>query len=151
MRERSDATCCIQRCGAVEFAIRRCLTRCGAATYTLTEQKGGRMTTPVMHSCRAHVPEVDLWEAGHLYPSWANTARLAALTETPLAELLRDDDEGIQLPYARCGQHVIAAKFRRRYLPGVVSLSVSEHPKSASITAARQIASQEMEAQLGLR
>lgn len=100
-------------------------------------------------ACDAREPEVDMWEAGVLYPSWSNIVRLSALTGTALSELLRDDDQGIQLPYARCVPALAATQFRRRYLPELVSLTVAAHPDSAPIEIARQIAADHLRASIG--
>jgi len=35
-------------------------------------------------ACGANEPDVDLWEAGKLYPTWEQTQALAALTEQPI-------------------------------------------------------------------
>lgn len=38
----------------------------------------------VDEQCGAHEPEVDLWEAGKLYPSWSQVEALARLVDFPL-------------------------------------------------------------------
>lgn len=80
----------------------------------------------------AEVQEVDLWEAGGVYPKWEHVVRFAALSDTPLAELLRDDDDPDTrirvLPYARHPIQTWHNDLRTRYLPEIVHETVSVHP-----------------------
>lgn len=90
-------------------------------------------------ACGAEEPEVTLWEAGQLYPSWENTVRLAALTGTPLMELLSREDLGPDESFARCGNAVFGKELRAGYLPALVELTVAAYPDRASLPAAAAV------------
>jgi len=85
------------------------------------------------------VQEVDLWEAGGVYPKWAQLVRFAALTNTPLAELLSANDDPDTrtrvLPYARHPIQQWRNELRSRYLPEIVLETVSVHPEGRWLNA----------------
>lgn len=90
-------------------------------------------------ACGAAEPEVDLWEAGHLYPSWENTVRLAALTGTPLEVLLSREPMGPDTSFARCGNSLFGKELRQSFHPALVELTVAADPGHASMSAASAI------------
>lgn len=90
-------------------------------------------------ACGATEPEVDLWEAGQLYPSWENTVRLAALTGTLLEALLSREPLAPEPTFTRCGNSLFGKELRQSFLPALVELTVSADPAPASVSAASSI------------
>ncbi|AMM22891.1 hypothetical protein AX769_22425 (plasmid) [Frondihabitans sp. PAMC 28766] len=90
------------------------------------------------------VQEVDLWEAGGVYPKWEQLVRFAALTDTPLTELLNTDDDpdtrARVLPYARHPIQQRRNELRRCYLPEIVHETVSVHPGGRWLNASVDLA-----------
>ena len=93
-------------------------------------------------ACGADEPEVDLWEAGKLYPSWENTVRLAALANIPLEELLSREGLGPDTSFVRCGNAIFAKELRQSFLPALVDLTVAADPRRATVGAASAIVSE---------
>lgn len=62
----------------------------------------------VDEACGAREPDVDRWESGDLYPSWAQLCALAELTEVTVAYFVRPASEAIDASWTTLRFHTKA-------------------------------------------
>lgn len=88
-------------------------------------------------ACGAEEPDVDRWEAGTKYPTWAQVLRAADLCRVSPAALMRPSSDPaerarlpkpLHVPFSRCGQDPIMA-FTAEAVAAVVPISSAQAGK----------------------
>lgn len=73
---------------------------------TIALDAAGLYGPEVDEACGAHEPEVDLWEAGELYPSWSQLCALAELTGVTPAYFVRPAEDRAEITWTSAAFHV---------------------------------------------